>query len=95
MREVGKKVGFTAAELANVTDKRVLEVLYKAAQYDKQQNTTQQAIKKVSALPTKASKPAPASKPAAQLHLEKQTRRLDQTGSVKDFAALLGMTSRK
>jgi hypothetical protein len=95
MREFGQKVGFTAAELAQVTDKRMLEVLYKAAQYDKQQSTTQQAIKKVSALPTKAAKAAPAAKPAAQLHVEKQTRRLEQTGSVKDFAALLGMTSRK
>lgn len=94
MRAYGQKLGFTEAELANVADKRSLEVLWKAAQFDKQQQTTKQAIKKVSALPTKAAKAAPASKPAAQLNLEKQTRRLDQTGSVKDFAALLGMASR-
>jgi hypothetical protein len=94
MKAIGTKAGFTAAELANVTDKRMLEVLWKAAQFDKQQNTTQKAIKAVSALPTKAAKAAPAAKPAAQLHIEKQTRRLDQTGNVKDFAAALGMIKR-
>lgn len=94
MKAIGQKAGFTDAELAGVTDKRMLEVLWKASQFDKQQNTKQQAIKKVSALPTKAAKAAPAAKPAAQLHLEKQTRRLDQTGSVKDFASLLGLAKR-
>jgi hypothetical protein len=93
LRAYGQKVGFSADELAQVADKRSLEVLWKAAQFDKQQNTTQQAIKKVAALPTKAAKAAPAAKPAAQLNLEKQTRRLEQTGSVQDFAALLGMTT--
>jgi hypothetical protein len=95
MRAYGQKLGFTEAELANVADKRSLEVLWKAAQFDKAQAATKQAVKKVAALPTKANKPAPAAKPAAQLHIEKQTRRLDQTGSVKDFAALLSMTPRK
>ncbi|MEW6022852.1 MAG: hypothetical protein AB1807_12000 [Pseudomonadota bacterium] len=94
MKALGQKAGFTDAELAQVTDKRMLEVLWKASQFDKQQNTKQQAIKKVSALPTKAAKAAPAAKPAAQLHLEKQTRRLQQTGSVKDFAALLASVPR-
>jgi hypothetical protein len=92
MRNYGMKLGFSADELANVADKRSLEVLWKAAQFDKQQATTQQAIKKVSALPTKAAKAAPASKPADQLNFEKQTRRLQQTGSVKDLAAALSMT---
>ena len=93
MKALGQKAGFTDAELAQVTDKRMLEVLWKASQFDKQQNTKQQAIKKVAALPTKAAKAAPASKPAAQLNIEKQTRRLQQTGSVKDLAAALAMTS--
>lgn len=94
MKAIGKAAGFTDAELAGVTDKRMLEVLWKAAQFDKQKTTTQQAIKRVSALPTKAAKAAPAAKPAAQLHIEKQTRRLEQTGSAKDFATLLGMVPR-
>lgn len=93
MKAYGQKLGFSDVELAGVADKRMLEVLWKASQFDKQQNTKQQAIKKVSALPTKASKPAPAAKPAAQLRLETQTRRLQQTGSVKDLAAALAMTS--
>lgn len=93
MKAIGQKAGFTDAELAGVTDKRMLEVLWKASQFDKQKTTAQQAIKKVSALPTKAAKATPAAKPAAQLHIEKQTRRLQQTGSVKDLAAALAMTS--
>lgn len=94
MKAMGQKVGFTAAELAQVADKRMLEVLYKAAQYDKQQSSTQKAIKAVSALPTKANKAAPASKPAAQLNIDKQLRRLQQTGSPKDFGALLSSIPR-
>ena len=94
MKAIGQKAGFTDAELAQVSDKRMLEVLWKASQFDKQQSTKQQAIKKVAALPTKAAKAAPAAKSAAQLNIDKQTRRLDQTGSVKDFAALLGMAKR-
>jgi len=93
MKAYGQQRGFSAEELANVGDKRMLEMLWKASQFDKQKTTTQQAIKKVSALPTKAAKAAPAAKPAAQLRLETQTRRLQQTGSLKDFAAALNMTS--
>ena len=92
IKALGQKVGFTEAELATVADKRMVEVLWKAAQFDKQQNTKQQAIKKVSALPTKAAKAAPAAKPAAQLQIDKQVRRLQQTGNVKDLGALLSMT---
>lgn len=95
MKEFGLKQGFTAAELAAVSDKRTLETLWKAAQYDKTQAATKQAIKKVSALPTKANKAAPSSKPASQLNIEKQVKRVQQTGNVKDFAAMLAMTSSK
>lgn len=95
MKEFGVKHGFTADELANVADKRMLEVLYKAAQYDKQQATTKQAVKAVAALPTKANKPAPTSKPANEVNIDKQVKRVQQTGSLKDFGALLGMTPRK
>lgn len=93
IRDFAQKSGFTDAELSQVADKRTMEVLWKASQYDKQQNTTQKAIKAVSALPTKANKPAPASKPAAQLNIDKQTKRVQQTGGLKDFAALLAMAS--
>jgi chemotaxis protein histidine kinase CheA len=95
MKEYGTKVGFKPEELATVTDGRMMQVLWEAAQYRSMQAKTKQAVKTVAALPTKAAKAAPASKPAAQRNLETQTRRLEQTGSVKDFAALLGMASKK
>jgi hypothetical protein len=90
MKDFGLKLGFNAQELAAIADKRVMEALYKASAYDKAQAETKQAVKKVSALPTKAAKPAPAAKPAAEQRTEKLKHRLAQTGSVKDFAALLG-----
>jgi len=95
MTKAAQDLGFSLEEIKLFADKRLMHGLWKIAQFDKQQNTKQQAIKKVSALPTKAAKAAPAAKPAAQLHIEKQTRRLEQTGSAKDFAALLGMVPRK
>lgn len=99
MKEFGTKTGFAPAELANVADKRMLEVLWKASEYDKSQATTKaevkQAIKKVSALPTKASKPAPAAKATADVNIDKQRQRVREGGNARDFAALLGMTPRK
>ena len=95
MKEFGVKHGFAAEELANVADKRMLEVLWKASEFDKQQATTKKAVKAIAALPTKASKPAPVSKAANEINIDKQVKRLNQTGSAKDFAALLGMTPRK
>lgn len=94
MKDFGVAHGFTPAELANVSDKRMLEVLYKAAQFDKAQATTQKAIKAVAALPTKANKAAPASKPANEINIDKQFKRVQQGGKVNDFAALLGMASK-
>ena len=95
MKDFGTKHGFTPAELANVADKRMLEVLWKASQFDKSQATTQKAIKAVSALPTKANKAAPASKPASEVNIDKQIKRVHQTGKVQDFAALLGNLKRQ
>jgi hypothetical protein len=94
MTEAGVKHGFTKAELANVADKRMLEVLWKASEYDKSQATTQKAVKAVAALPTKANKPAPSSKPANEVNIDKQLKRVQQGGKVNDFAALLAMSSK-
>ena len=94
MKEFGLKHGFTAEELGKIADKRMLEVLYKASAFDKTQAETKKAVKKVAQLPTRAAKAAPAAKPAKDQHIEKVSRRLSQTGSVKDFAALLDMTSK-
>lgn len=95
MKEFGTKHGFTSDELANVADKRMLEVLWKASQYDKSQATTQKAVKAVAALPTKANKPAPSSKPVNEVVIDKQIKRVQQSGKVQDFAALLGNLKRK
>lgn len=93
MKESGIKAGFTPQELATVSDKRQMEVLWKAAQYDRMQADKSRAVKTVAALPTKASKAAPVAKPAAQVQTEKLARRVAQTGNVRDFAALLGAAS--
>lgn len=95
MKEFGVAHGFSPEELANVADKRSLEVLWKASEYDKLQKTTKQAVKAVAALPTKANKPAPASKPASEVNIDKQVKRLHQTGKVSDFAALLSISAPK
>lgn len=91
MKDFGLKHGFTADELGKIADKRMLEVLYKASAYDKAQAETKQAVKKVAQLPTRAAKAAPAAKPAAEVRTEKLKNRLAQTGSIKDFAALLSL----
>jgi hypothetical protein len=93
MTAQGIKAGFTAEELSKVSDKRSMELLWKASQYDALQAKADKAVKTVAALPTKAAKAAPVAKPAQQKQFETQSRRLGQTGSVKDFAALLGMAS--
>jgi hypothetical protein len=92
MKDAGTKAGFRPEELAQLSDKRMMEVLYKAAQYDALKAKTEKSVKTVAALPTKAAKAAPVAKPAQQKNIETQSRRLAQTGSVKDFAALLGMS---
>jgi hypothetical protein len=91
MKDFGLKLGFNAQELAAIADKRVMEALYKASAYDKAQAETKKAVKTVAALPTRAAKPAPAAKPAAEQRTEKLKHRLAQTGSLKDFAALLSL----
>lgn len=95
MKESGIKHGFTAAELSSIADGRMMEVLWKASQYDAGKATAAKAVKAVAALPTKASKPAPASKPAADMQIDKQRQRVAQTGSARDFAALLDMATPK
>lgn len=91
MKEQGLKAGFKPEELAQLSDKRMMEVLYKASQYDALKAKTEKSVKTVAALPTKAAKAAPVAKPAQQKNFETQSRRLGQTGNVRDFAALLGM----
>lgn len=89
MKQYGEKLGFSAQELANVADKRMLQVLYEASQWRALQDKKPALQNKVKALPTKATKPAAQAVPQKQVQLDKQVRRLSQTGKTSDFAALL------
>lgn len=90
MKDFGLKLGFNAQELAAISDKRVMEALYKASAYEQSQAQAKQAVKKVSALPTRAAKPSPAVKPAKDQRVEKLSRKISAGGAkASDFAALL------
>lgn len=84
----GRQLGFSDAELDQVTDSRAVVALYKAMQYDKlmsKKPELQSKIKKVPKLVTPGSSGAVSSK-TGETNRAKQ--RLAQTGSVKDAAAL-------
>lgn len=92
MQEFGKKSGFTDAELANVADKRMLETLWKASQWDALQAKKPAVENKVKALPPKK---APAtSAPPRNAKQEQITKALQsrRAMSTDDFAALLKAT---
>lgn len=55
-KEGGRAIGFTEQELSNVVDPRQVEVLWKAAQYDKLQTGKAAAVKKAENKPTIKSK---------------------------------------
>lgn len=88
MKEFGLKTGFTADELKTVSDKRQFEVLYKAQQWDALQAKKPSVKQKVLQAPTKATK---TSVPAQQQSkMQNNLKRVQQSGKVRDFAALLG-----
>jgi hypothetical protein len=89
MKKYGTNLGFSAQELAQVADKRMLQVLYEASQWRALQEKKPAIQNKVKTLPTKATKAAGSAPPAKQVQIEKQTKRLAQSGKVGDFAALL------
>lgn len=90
MKSYGAAKGFSAEELAQVSDKRMLEVLYEAAQWRALKAKKPAIDNKVKAVPTKATKQGTQSAPTTQLNIQKNLKRVQQTGNVKDFAALLG-----
>jgi hypothetical protein len=57
LRDYGIKAGYSADELAQVADKRHLEVLWKASQWDSLQAKKPEAVAKVKAAPPKTTKP--------------------------------------
>lgn len=92
MKQYGEKAGFTAQELANVADKRMLQVLWEASQWRDLQDRKPAMQNKVKALPTKATKPGGQQQPAKQIQIDKQLKRLSQTRDPRDFASLLNLT---
>lgn len=87
IRNYGKKVGFTDAELSQVYDSRHVLVLHKAAQWDKLQSSKSGVKKKVAKAP-KTLKGGAKVKQTVTDKQKKQQRRLLQTGDARDAAAL-------
>lgn len=92
MSSTGQTYGFTAAELGQVADGRMLKVLYDAAQWQALQAQKPAAVKKVAAVPQKA--------PAAQRTAPSKSEQLvkaalgKQSLTASEFAAALAQTKR-
>lgn len=83
-------VGFSQAEVANMTDPRLVVALHKAAQWDKLQSGKSLAQKKVGKATPVVKPGASTSSNSTTAVREKALRaRLKQTGNVNDMAALL------
>jgi len=87
IRNYGKKVGFTDEELSQVYDSRHVLVLHKAAQYDKLMAGKAGVKKKVANAP-KMIKGGAKVKQSVTDRTKKQQRKLLQSGSARDAAAL-------
>lgn len=92
MSEFGKKAGFTEAELSAVADKRMLETLWKASQWDALQAKKPAVDNKVKALPPKKA-PATTAPPRNTKHEQiNKALQSKRALSTNDFAALLKAT---
>ena len=87
IRSYGKKVGFTDKELAQVYDSRHVLVLHKAAQYDKLMAGKAGVKKKVAKAPKTVKSGAKVKQNVTDVQ-KKQLKRLQQTGSARDAAAI-------
>lgn len=87
MREYGLQHGFTDAELAQVSDPRILKVLHEAAQWQALQSSKPSVQKKVHAAPPKAKKPGAASVPKSKR--EAAFKQMQQKRDVDSLAAFL------
>lgn len=93
MSTTGQTYGFTAEELGQVADGRMLKVLYDAAQWRALQAQKPQAVKKVAAAPQKA--------PAAQRTAPSKSEQIVKTAvnakgmTPKQFAAALAQASKR
>ena len=87
IRSYGKKMGFTDQELSQVYDSRHVLVLHKAAQYDKLMAGKAGVKKRVSKAPKTVKGGAKVKQTNTDIK-RKQLKRLQQTGSARDAAAL-------
>jgi len=87
IRSYGKKIGFTDEELSQVYDSRHVLVLHKAAQYDKLMAGKAGVKKKVAKAPKTVKGGAKVKQNVTDTQ-KKQMKRLQQTGSARDAAAI-------
>lgn len=86
--EQGKKLGFSDEELANAFDHRAIVALRKAALYDQLMSKKQAVVNQKPAVAKQVVKPG--SKGTVDNSAKKRAeQRLNQTGSIRDAAALL------
>jgi hypothetical protein len=88
IRTYGKKLGFTAVELANVYDSRHVVTLHKAMMYDKLQQSKPAITKKVSEAPRMMKSSASSGNNNTQETIKKQKAQLRSSGRVADAAAV-------
>ena len=87
IRSYGKKIGFTDQELSQVYDSRHVLVLHKAAQYDKLMAGKAGVKKKVAKAPKTVKSGAKVKQNVTDIQ-RKQLKKLQQTGSARDAAAI-------
>ena len=85
IRNFGKSIGFTDAELSQVYDHRHVMVMHKAAQWDKLQKANPSVTKKLAKAPKMSKK---GNKVANSSLITKQKKRLQSSGSIEDATEL-------
>ena len=88
IRNYGKTLGFTDAELSQVYDSRHVVTLHKAMMYDKLQKSKPSVTKKVNEAPKMLKAGSANTKESNKETIKKQSQQLRQTGRVRDAAAL-------
>jgi hypothetical protein len=86
--EYGKQIGFSDAELDQVTDSRAVIALYKAWKYDQLMSKKPELQSKIKKAPKLLSPGSSGSVSSKSSDKARAQTRLAQTGSVKDAAAL-------
>jgi hypothetical protein len=86
--EYGKQIGFSDAELDQVTDSRAVIALYKAWKYDQLMSKKPELQSKIKKAPKLLSPGSSGSVSSRNSDKARAQTRLAQTGSVKDAAAL-------